>query len=135
MKTVLTTTQHVIRQQMPKATMTATQKIETALKELLYKFSNIVEIGKFKPIKTDIQNPLKDSVIQKASIVIEPLADKNDFRTRTISFIAYSPFDSDKIHEITIATGNKFAIESALKNTATKAAFKNFIKSAENVLA
>lgn len=134
MKTVLTTTQRVIRQQMPEAAMTATQKIEKALKELQQKFAEIVEIGKFKPIKTDIQNPMKDSVIKKASIVIEPLADKNDFRTRTISFIAYSPFDSDKIHEMTIATGNKFAIESALKNNATKAAFKNFIKSAETVL-
>lgn len=133
MKVLLKTTQQTLRPHVEKAAVTTAQKIEAALKQLHDKFSEITEIGKFKPIKADIQTPLKDSTIKKASIVIEPLADKNDFRTRTLSFVAYSPYDNEKVHDVTIAIGNKFAIDSALKNTATKTAFRNFIKSAESL--
>lgn len=130
-----TTTQRIFRPRVPNATaLTYSQKIDAALKQLREQFSQIVEIGKFKPIKADIQDPLKDSAIKKASIVIEPLADKKDFRTRTISFVAYSPFEEGKIHDITIANGNKFSIESALKNPQIKNAFKDFIKKAETAL-
>ena len=102
-----TTTQRIFRPRVPNATaLTSSQKLDAALKQLREQFSQIVEIGKFKPIKADIQDPVKDSVIKKASIVIEPLADKKDFRTRTISFVAYSPFEEGKIHDITIANGN-----------------------------
>lgn len=135
MAQILATAPKIVSHNVHKAIQTSTQKIEGAIKDLQMQFRNIVEIGKFQPIKSDIQAPLKDSVIQKAAIVIEPLADKNDFRTRTISFVAYSPFENDEFYEMTIATGNKFAIESALKNPDTKNAFKNFIKCAENVLA
>ncbi len=130
-----TTTQRMLRPHMNNAAVqTASQKLDAALKQLRDKFSQIVEIGKFKPIKADIQDPLKDSSIKKASIVIEPLADKNDFRTRTISFVAYSPFEEGKVHDVTIANGNKFSIESALKNPQIKTAFKEFIKKAEIAL-
>ncbi len=130
-----TTTQRALRPHLPNSTaLTASQKLDAALKQLREQFANIVEIGKFKPIKADIQEPFKDSAIKKASIVIEPLADKKDFRTRTISFIAYSPFEDGKIHDMTIANGNKFSIESALKNPQIKAAFKDFIKKAEIAL-
>ncbi len=130
-----TTTQRMLRPHMNNAVMqTSSQKLDAALKQLREKFSQIVEIGKFKPIKADIEEPMKDSAIKKASIVIEPLADKRDFRTRTISFVAYSPFEEGKVHDVTIANGNKFSIESALKNPQIKTAFKEFIKKAEIAL-
>ena len=129
-----TTTQRILRHRTPNATAPSySQKMDIAIKQLKEAFSQIVEIGKFKPIKADISEPLKDSTIKKASIIIEPLANKNDFRTRTISFVAYSP-EAGKIHDVTIANGNKFAIESALKNPKLKTAFKDFIKNAEAAL-
>ena len=111
--------------------LTQAQKIEAAFKELSQKFNEIPEIGKFKPIKVNITNPLPDSEIKKASIVIEPLADKNDFRTRVLTFVAESPFSKDTIHEISPASGNKFSIDSTLRNPKIKTLFKAFIKSAE----
>ncbi len=132
---VTTTTQRIHRPHNPNpSTQTSSQKIDSALKTLRDKFSQIVEIGKFKPIQADIVEPFKDSVIKKASIVIEPLADKKDFRTRTISFVAYSPYETGKVHDMTIANGNKFSIESALKNPKIKTIFKEFIKKAEIAL-
>ena len=130
-----TTTQRILRHRIPNATAPSySQKMDAAIKQLKDAFAQVVEIGKFKPIKADITEPLKDSTIKKASIIIEPLANKNDFRTRTISFVAYSPTEAGKIHDVTIANGNKFAIESALKNPQLKTAFKDFIKNAEIAL-
>lgn len=112
---------------------TQIQKIEAAFKELQHKFSEIPEIGRFKPVKVNIENPIQGSPIRKAAIVVEPLADKNDFRTRVLTFVAQSPFDKDTTYALSPANGNKFSIDSALKNPRIKTIFKNFIKSAENV--
>ena len=112
---------------------TQIQKIEAAFKELQHKFSEIPEIGRFKPVKVNIENPIPGSFIKKSAIVVEPLADKNDFRTRVLTFVAQSPFDKDTTYALSPANGNKFSIDSALKNPRIKTIFKNFIKSAENV--
>ncbi len=112
---------------------TQIQKIEAAFKELQHKFAEIPEIGRFKPVKVNIENPIPGSFIKKSAIVVEPLADKNDFRTRVLTFVAQSPFDKDTTYALSPANGNKFSIDSALKNPRIKTIFKNFIKSAENV--
>ena len=110
---------------------TQSQKIEAAFKELQQKFSEIPEIGRFKPVKVNLENPLPNSIIRKASIIVEPLADKNDFRTRVLTFIAQSPFNKESTYELSPANGNKFSIDSTLRNPKIKTIFKNFIKSAE----
>ena len=122
-KTVATTSQIFPKNQ--------TQKLEAAFKELQQKFSQIPEIGKFKAIKVTLENPIAGSIVKKAAIVVEPLADKNDFRTRVLTFIAQSPFDKDTTYTLSPANGNKFSIDSALRNPKIKTLFKNFIKSAE----
>ena len=122
-KTVATTTTFY-----PK---TQTQKIEAAFKELFQKFSQIPEIGRFKPVKVNIENPVPGSYIKKSAIVVEPLADKNDFRTRVLTFVAQSPYNKETTFAISPANGNKFSIDSTLKNPKIKTLFKNFIKMAE----
>ena len=108
--------------------------IKTAFKELSQKFSEIPEIGKFEPIKVDIQTPLVGSKIKKASIVIEPSIKPDDFRTRVLTFITHSPTDDKITHEMSPASGNKFSIESTLKNPKLIRVFENFVKAAEEIL-
>lgn len=133
----LAVTPRIIKKQTAMITcahMSPSQKIDKAVRELFLEFLKIPEIGKFNALQVDIEQPLRDSIIKKASIVIEPFADKNDFRTRVLSFIAHSPSESGKTFEYTLANGNKFSIESALKNNETKQAFRNFLKAAEKIL-
>lgn len=122
-KTVATTTTFYPKKQ--------SQKIEAAFKELFQKFSQIPEIGRFKPVKVNIENPVPGSYIKKSAIVVEPLADKNDFRTRVLTFVAQSPYNKETTYAISPANGNKFSIDSTLKNPKIKTLFKNFIKMAE----
>lgn len=107
--------------------------IETALKNLLTQFQKINEIGKFQPIIVDLENPVKNSTIKKAKMVIEPTVSTNDYRTRILSFVAESPANEQTKNAMTLATGNKFSIESVLKNPKTKTAFKNFILESEKL--
>ena len=110
---------------------TKTSELVSAFKELAEQFKTVNEIGRFEKIKIMVSKPLKDSSIDEAYLIIEPSANKNDFRTRVLSFVAVSP-DSDTVkRSICQATGNKFAIDSVLKNSSTITAFKNFIKDSE----
>lgn len=108
--------------------------IKNAFKELAQKFAEVPEIGKFKPIKVDIQNPVQGSRITKATLVIEPSVKPDDFRTRVLTFIAHSPIDKKFTNEMSPASGNKFSIESTLKNPKLARVFENFIKESEDLL-
>lgn len=106
-------------------------ELVVAFKELAEQFKAINEVGRFEKIKITVSNPLKDSSINKAYLILEPSANKGDFRTRVLSFVAFSPESDTVKRSICQATGNKFAIDSVLKNSSTITAFKNFIKDSE----
>lgn len=106
-------------------------ELAAAFKELAEQFKAINEIGRFEKIKIIISKPLKNSSIDKAYLILEPSANKGDFRTRVLSFVAFSPESETVKRSICQATGNKFAIDSVLKNSSTITAFKNFIKDSE----
>jgi len=108
--------------------------IKNALRDLYQKFLEIPEIGKFKPIKVVVNQPLPGSRINKATIMIEPSVNPQDFRTRVLTFVTHSPLDEKVTHEISPASGNKFSIESTLKNPKTARVFENFINEAEDIL-
>lgn len=105
--------------------------IQNAFKELAKKFHEITEVGRFEKIKVEIREPLKDSAINKTFLVIEPSANKNDFRTRVLSFVAFNPENENVKRSVAQATGNKFAIDSVLNSSKTVTAFKNFVKESE----
>lgn len=109
-------------------------QFKDAIKTLSKKFSEIPEIGRFKPINVCLIQPIKNSRIQKASIVIEPSVNPTDFRTRVLTFRTNSPIDESITHEISPAIGNKFSIESALKNPKLTKMFETFIKDSEDIL-
>ena len=108
--------------------------VKNAFKELSQKFAEIPEIGKFKPIKVNLQNPIQGSKIKNATIVIEPSIKPDDYRTRVLTFITKSPIDENITHEMSPASGNKFCIESTLKNPKLIRVLENFIKEAEDIL-
>lgn len=114
-----------------KTAQNSTIKLMSVFKELANKFKETNEIGRFEKIKAEILEPLKDSTIKKAYVVVEPTANKNDFRTRVLSFISVSPVNENIKYSVCQASGNKFAIDSVLKNPSTISAFKNFIKDSE----
>ena len=109
-------------------------EIKNAIKELTSKFSEITEIGRFEPIKVDIINPLPNSRFKKASMIIQPSVNPEDFRTRVLTFRTYSPKNELITHEMSPASGNKFSIESTLKNPKLAKVFEQFLNSAESVL-
>lgn len=107
----------------------AASPVKEALKELMQKFSRIPEIGKFKPIKVPVQIPgLKQET--KVSMLIESSVLPNDYRTRILTIsINSNTQNSELLQEMSIASGNKFSIESVLRNPKTVKIFENFIKS------
>lgn len=109
-------------------------EIKNAIKDLTTKFSEIPEIGRFNPIKVDIVNPLPNSRFKKASMIIQPSINHEDFRTRVLTFRTYSPKNESITHEMSPASGNKFSIESTLKNPKLAKVFEQFLNSAESVL-
>ena len=109
----------------------AATNITAAFKEIAQKFKEIVEIGKFKEIKVAIENPMEQSSIKKAYIILKPGENKNDFRTRILCYLAESPFQDGVTREISYINGNKFAIDSALKDRTRIGEFKSFIKDSE----
>lgn len=117
--TVLTTTKN------------QTNKLQAIFKELAEKFKQTNEIGRFERIKTEVPKEVLNSSINKAFIIVEPSANQADFRTRVLSFVATSPKNESIKRSVCQAIGNKFAIDSVLKNSSTVTAFKNFIKDSE----
>ena len=106
-------------------------RFASAIGEILSLFQKTNEVGRIdKPIIVSILKPLKDSKISEAKIKIESPKVKSDFRSRVLSFIAESE-EFKGGTSVVIANGNKFAIESTLKNPSTVMEFKKFIKEAE----
>ena len=106
-------------------------RFASAIGEILSLFQKTNEVGRIdKPIIDSILKPLKDSKISEAKIKIESPKVKSDFRSRVLSFIAESE-EFNGGTSVVIANGNKFAIESTLKNPSTVMEFKKFIKEAE----
>lgn len=107
--------------------------LANAIKELVKMFDEITEIGRFDKIRVEIPEPLKNCSINKASIIIEPSANPHDFRTRVMSFIAYSP-ENPNIKQSTMAIkGIKRDIDNHLGENKTKliSDFKAFLKKSE----
>lgn len=128
--TPLTANTSIIR---PLKTMTnqASSQIKEAIKELIQKFLQIPEIGKFKPIKVPVAVGNQQA---KATISIEPSILPQDYRTRVLTFTikkSYPNGAATTIHEMSPAIGNKYSIESALKNPKTIKIFEDFIKTIE----
>ena len=116
---------------MSTVTKNQTTKLHAIFKELAERFKQTNEIGRFDKIKADVPREILNSSINKAFIVVEPSANKSDFRTRVLSFVATSPKNENIKRSVCQAVGNKFAIDSVLKNPTTITAFKNFIKDSE----
>ena len=110
---------------------TQTNKLQAIFKELAEKFKQTNEIGRFEKIRAEVPKELLNSAINKALIIVEPSANQADFRTRVLSFVAISPKNESVKRSVCQASGNKFAIDSVLKNSSTVTAFKNFIKDSE----
>ncbi len=111
------------------------ENLTKAFKNLFEEFKKVPEIGKFKEIKVKIHEPLKDCSINDSFLILRPLADKNDFRTRVLSYGAVSPLDSSITREIGYISGNKIAMDSALKDKARISEFKSFLKESEKFFA
>src|SRR5574344_646500 len=126
-------TRKIISKQINPNMLSFSQTIDIAIKDFYERFGEITEIGRFRPLKVTVKHPMKNSPIQKAFISVAPSVDKNDFRTRVLSFAAESPVEPEKKYCMTLAIGNKFSIDSALKNPKIKTAFKDFITTAERV--
>lgn len=107
-----------------------TIQIKEAFKELAKQFSQIPEIGKFKAIKVPVVLDELKAKQAKATISIEPSVLPNDFRTRVLTFTLKSNSEKDIVQEMSPASGNKFSIESTLKNPQIIKIFTDFIKEA-----
>ena len=107
-----------------------TIQIKEAFKELAKQFSQIPEIGKFKAIKVPVVLDELKAKQAKATISIEPSVLPNDFRTRVLSFTLKSNSEKGIVQEMSPASGNKFSIESTLKNPQIIKIFTDFIKEA-----
>lgn len=106
-------------------------KFDAAVKEILLKFQKTNEVGRLEnPIVVTILKPFKDSLISEAKLKIESPKVKTDFRSRVLSMIAESEELSGGT-SVVVANGNKFAIESTLKNPTMAEVFRKFIKEAE----
>ena len=75
--------------------------------------------------------PMADISIKKARLELCSSANPRDFRTRVLSFIAYSPKNEKVKYSVTQAVGNQLAIDSVLKNPTIVTSFKSFLKEAE----
>lgn len=133
MKVLLNTTQGLSRvsSKMAIPKNTVSEKFDEAVKEMLELFKQTNEIGRLEePLIVRIERPFKDSKISEAKLKIESPKVKDDFRSRVLSMIA----ESEELNggtSVVLANGNKFAIESTLKNPSTTQQFKDFIKEAE----
>ena len=107
-----------------------TTQIKEAFKELARQFSQIPEIGKFKAIKVPVVLDELKTKQAKATISIEPSVLPDDFRTRVLTFTLKSNSEKGIVQEMSPASGNKFSIESTLKNPQIIKIFTNFIKEA-----
>lgn len=107
-----------------------TTQIKEAFKELARQFSQIPEIGKFKAIKVPVVLDELKTKQAKATISIEPSVLPDDFRTRVLTFTLKSNSEKDIVQEMSPASGNKFSIESTLKNPQIIKIFTDFIKEA-----
>ena len=107
-----------------------TNQIKEAFKELARQFTNIPEIGKFKAIKVSVALDELKAKQAKASISIEPSVLPDDFRTRVLTFTLKTNSSKDYLQEMSPASGNKFSIESTLKNPQIIKIFTNFLKEA-----
>ena len=105
-------------------------KEDSVMKELAKQFSQIPEIGKFKAIKVPVVLDELKAKQAKATISIEPSVLPNDFRTRVLTFTLKSNSDKGIVQEMSPASGNKFSIESTLKNPQIIKIFTDFIKEA-----
>lgn len=108
-----------------------TIQIKNAFKELARQFAQIPEIGKFKPIKVPVALDELKAQQAKANISIEPSVLPHDFRTRVLTFSVKTNSDKGLVHEMSPASGNKFSIESTLKNPKIIKMFMDFIKNIE----
>ena len=106
-------------------------KLIAAFKDVSAQFKSVNEIGHFEKIKVDIMEPMADISIKKARLELCSSANPRDFRTRVLSFIAYSPKNEKVKYSVTQAVGNQFAIDSVLKNPTIVTSFKSFLKDAE----
>lgn len=107
-----------------------TSLIKDAFKELAKQFAQIPEIGKFKPIKVPVVLDELKAHQAKATISIEPSVLPHDFRTRVLTFSLKTNSDKGLVHEMSPASGNKFSIESTLKNPRIIKIFTDFVKAA-----
>ena len=107
-----------------------TTQIKEAFKELARQFSQIPEIGKFKAIKVPVVLDELKTKQAKATISIEPSVLPDDFRTRVLTFTLKSNSEKGIVQEMSPASGNKFSIESTLKNPQIVKIFTDFIKEA-----
>lgn len=107
-----------------------TTQIKEAFKELARQFSQIPEIGKFKAIKVPVVLDELKTKQAKATISIEPSVLPDDFRTRVLTFTLKSNSEKGIVQEMSPASGNKFSIESTLKNPQIIKVFTDFIKEA-----
>lgn len=107
--------------------------LSNAVKELAKMFNEVTEIGRFEKIRVEIPEPLKNCSVNKASIIIEPSANPHDFRTRVISFIAYSPDNPNVKNSVMEKKGIKRDIDKLLNEdkAALIADFKAFLKKSE----
>lgn len=106
-------------------------QIKEAFKELARQFAAIPEIGKFKAIQVPIQLDELANKQAKATISIEPSVLPHDFRTRVLTFSVKTNSDKGIVNEMSPAIGNKFSIESTLKNPKIIKMFTNFLKTIE----
>lgn len=107
-----------------------TAQIKEAFKELARQFAQVPEIGKFKTIKVPVVLDELKKQQAKATISIEPSVLPHDFRTRVLTFSLKTNSEKDLVHEMSPASGNKFSIESTLKNPKIIKLFTDFIKTA-----
>ena len=130
MKTMIVTTLATPAKSIIASQSKTTTQIKEAFKELARQFSQIPEIGKFKAIKVPVVLDELKTKQAKATISIEPSVLPDDFRTRVLTFTLKSSSEKGIVQEMSPASGNKFSIESTLKNPQIIKVFTDFIKEA-----
>ena len=130
MKTMIVTTLATPAKSIIASQSKTTTQIKEAFKELARQFIHIPEIGKFKAIKVPVVLDELKAKQAKATISIEPSVLPNDFRTRVLTFTLKSNSEKGIVQEMSPASGNKFSIESTLKNPQIIKIFTDFIKEA-----
>ncbi|MBS4759532.1 MAG: hypothetical protein KHX03_02395 [Clostridium sp.] len=122
---------NAVRRVKEKGSAVASHNIAEAFKQLFQEFKKVPEIGKFREIKVKVHEPLQNCSINDSFLILKPLADKNDFRTRVLSYMSVSPIDNAVTREVGYISGNKFAMDSALKDKVRINEFKSFLKDSE----